>query len=72
VGRLHDNFFSILSEISNALTYAAGLGATFEITVSFDLKEYRDRNLYCFIFGNDFTQILAIFNMKFTVTLITD
>jgi len=65
----HNGIIETLVVISSALSFASGLGASFEITIPFDMAEYRHRNVTWFSFGDNFIQALAKFDMKFTATI---
>ena len=65
----HNKIMETLEVILPALAFASSLGASFEITVIFDMMEYRHRFLTCFCVADKFIQLLAKFNMKFTATI---
>jgi hypothetical protein len=68
----HNEILKIISLVAPHLVRLLELGAFFEISVVFNMKEYRHRNLYSFIFINTFAKTLAEFNMKIKVTILLD
>jgi len=68
----HEKIIEVLSSISAALDYATSHDAFFEITIDIDMKKYCDRNLTSFYFTKTIIQSLAKFNIKLSVTILSD
>jgi hypothetical protein len=68
----HNEVLKIMSLIAPHLAQLSKLGASFEISIVFNMKEYRHRSLYSFIFINTFAKTLAEFDMKLKVTIVLD
>lgn len=65
----HRKIIEKLHVILPALSYASKQGASFSIDIPLDMNEYRQYNLTCFHFSNEFVQLFPDLNTEINVTI---
>ncbi|MDR1963127.1 MAG: hypothetical protein LBQ50_05065 [Planctomycetaceae bacterium] len=68
----HDEILRRIPVMTPILSDAIDKGAFVELTVSFDMREYQERNLTAFIFLNTFSKLLSEFSISLNVVIFID
>lgn len=67
-----DKIIEKLHVMSPALSSVSKQGASFSIDLPFDMNEYREYNLTCFSFADEFVKLLADFSIEASITIVME